>query len=208
MMTVNNIRADDAATAAAVVAYLSTNPDPGLRARPSDVLAASLLSGQALVVQDGSRIVGCSIIFKFVTELPLYVYSEIGSMRITANGLGLQRFIAQVHILQMHLEEDIHGDPSVFAIVSPGSASEHNLRMIGMEPWVPTPALSTSRAASGVPLREDKLVLGAYENALETAYRDLEALHLKGSSFASPKGGGEISLQAGWFESSLLAAGP
>ncbi len=209
MLHVRNIRSDDHVAAARVESFLAANPDPGVRARPSDLLEAALRVGQGLTVDDGVDIVACSLIYKFLVSPPTAVYSEIGTMRITANGLGLQQFLAQFHLIQLHFEEDIAPIPGTFAVVSPSSASEHNLHdTVGMIPWQPPLQLTTVRDDSGVPFRNDKLILAAAGKTIQAAFASLKALHIHDRLFATPKGGQTAMIHMGWFEPMLLALGP
>src|SRR5690606_3315220 len=119
------------------VTYLRKNPHPGVRLRPKEQLDRAMHTGQGLVVLRGGEICGISLVYQFDLVPAGGVHYEIGSMRVTAEGLGLQVLLAQLHLLQIALEDDRTRD-SVFAVVKPGSESEHNLtRHVGMTSWRP-----------------------------------------------------------------------
>jgi hypothetical protein len=122
-----------------------------------------------------------------------------------ARGHGIQPFLAKLHLVQIYLEE-LHEHPGdVFAVVSPGSASDHNLATkVGMQDWAVPPALAVMRSDAGVPFSADKRVLVASEQTIRGAFSDLRIWHECAGTFRAPKGEEHLSLQMRWFSASVL----
>ena len=195
---------------AQAIAFLKENADPGVRFRPEEQMNAALETGQGLVLTQAGRVAGCSLVYKFDCQPELPIFSEIGTMRVTANGYGLQEFLAKFHLIQIRLEEyDEATLPSAFAVVAPGTASEYVLsEKSSMKRWAPPPSLISTRAESGVPFSGEKYALSAQQEAFDAAFADLRKLHKTGRVFQTPKSEGEVEIQLKWFEPALLARGP
>jgi hypothetical protein len=206
LFELSNIRSDDARTQARAEGYLLQNPNPGVRIRPQQQLAMALETGFGLLVELEGEICGLSLIFKFDISTSGPIYPEMGSMLVTANDRGLQVFLAKLHLLQLRLEEFSEVDfPPVFAVVTPGSASAHNLGdHAHMEVWSPPKELVAVRSASGVPFLPEKTALIARERAYISALEDLRQWHEDGSTFRCPKGDDKVAVRLGWFDPSLL----
>lgn len=204
MFEIRNLRSDDRRAYNHMEAFLLANPDPGVRIRPHEQLDAALKTGQGLMVQQGERLVGVSLIYKFAEpEGP--VFSELGTMRVTANGFGLQSFVAWIHLFQIGLEEYPDCLAGTFAVVSPDSASEYVLKSrVGMGEWMPPPALRRLRADAQVPFNPDKSVLLADEATWDLAVKRLRGLHLNDRTFRTPKGGASVEFLPEWFSPRLL----
>lgn len=205
---VANIRSDDAVMRAQANAFLIDNPDPGVRLRPAELVDRAMDTGQGLVVLDGDDIRGVSLVYQYDPGAGTRVDYEIGTMRVTAESFGLQTFLAQLHLVQIRLEDDtLNGD--VFAVVTPGTASRHNLEHhVGMARWEPGDVLALLRRTAGVPFSPDKIVLRADGDAVARAFAGLAGLHQGGNRFVSPKKQQPIELALGWFDPQILEAGP
>ena len=203
-LIIENIRSDDALTRARTEAFLLENADPGVRLRPHEQLDRAIDSGQGLLISDNDRICGVSLVYQYDPGNNDLVSYEIGTMRITAGGYRLQEFLAKLHLVQIFLEDDnSRGD--IFAVVSPGTASHHNLeKHVAMISWTPPDLLAMLRRNSGVPFAPEKLVLRADEAAIKLAFAGLRSLHIEDNRFETPKGNSEIKILMGWFNPAVL----
>jgi hypothetical protein len=202
-----NIQSVDRRMHAGVEAFLFDNPDPGVRIRPREELDRALATGWGFVLTNATKICGVSLVYNFDVPPSGPTYSEIGTMRITANGFGLQTFLANFHLHQIRLEEDEPPLPNIFAVVTPDTASEHNLEhTVGMVEWTPPKELGAVRGASGVPFAPTKRVLNAPPKTFATAAHNLRNWHTSGNVFRTPKGDGLVHINMGWFTPATLAA--
>lgn len=209
MFQLSNIRSDDPLTLARAEVYLLDNPDPGVRMRPSGELQRAMETGQGLLLSKDGEICGISLVYQFDLAPSGPVYSEIGTMRVTANGYDLQTFLAKFHLLQLELEEYGSGHPAVFAVVTPNTASEHNLRdKVGMAEWMPPPELALMRGSTGVPFSAEKKVLIARGGDFAAARADLRAWHDSANIFRTPKNIGKVVVTMKWFEPGILVSDP
>src|SRR5215813_366096 len=103
VLQVRNLSSDDLPGRAEVTKYLSDNADPGIRDRPETQIELAQATGLILTVKRQNRLCACSCIYKF-SEGPK-IFSEVGTMRVTANVLRLQQVLAQLHFVQIFLEE-------------------------------------------------------------------------------------------------------
>lgn len=169
-LVMRNIRSDDPSGIKRADAFLIDNPSPGVRARPKRMVAKAQANGQGLLVtraEDHSEI-ACSLIYGYNDGDELH--HEIGTMRVTANGLGLQILMARFQLHRLWMENYFDGLPSVFAVVSDGTASAANMRdKLGMTPWQPTPGLEASRKAAGLAFNPTKSTLLAERKCFEEA---------------------------------------
>jgi hypothetical protein len=205
MLRVANSRSDDTGAMRALTGYLAANDDPGVRQRPDDMLRIAIDTGLALVVDDdASNIQACSLIYRFDSD---EVYSEIGTQRVTLNGRGLQVFMASLQLVQLKLELD-DDIVTTFAVVSPGSASEHNLvDLVGMSAWDPPRHLVEARAVAGVPFMDGKRVIRADCSAVASAFSAMRRWHVGGNVFRCPKSDDELRVDCGWFDPAILEIG-
>jgi len=203
-LVIENIRSDDALQRARAETFLLENPDPGVRLRPKDELERAIDTGQGLLVSDRSDICGISLVYQYDPGAPGHVDYEIGTMRVVAQGHGLQAFLAWFHLVQITLEDDAsRGD--IFAVVTPDTASAHNMTAhVRMVDWTPSDTLVLMRRAAGVPFSEKKMVLLADQAAISSAFLKLRALRLDDNRFRAPKGDAVIMIQMGWFSADLL----
>jgi hypothetical protein len=206
MFELTNIRSDDRRAQARAEAYLIENPDPGVRVRPQAELDRAMDTGQGLLLCRDGKICGISLIYKFDIPPSGPVFSEIGTMRITANGFGLQVFLAKFHLLQIRLEEFEDGTlPNVFAVVAPQTASAHNMRRrAGMTSWSPPRELDAVRSTAGLPFAPGKDVLIAGQASFDTAVSDLREWHQQAGRFRCPKGDDHVGVNLGWFDPEVL----
>lgn len=206
--TIENIRSDDPLLQARTVRFLQENPDPGVRLRPKEQLDLALNTGQGFAVQRDGQICAVSLVYQFDVPPNGPVHYEIGTMRVTAEGYGLQTFLAKLHMVQIYLEDDdTRGE--IFAVVTPDTASERNLTVhSGLAPWSPPATLGLLRAVAGVPFDPLKSVLCADDAAIRRAFNDLRGLHDSGTVFHAPKKGEKVDVLLGWFEPPLLNHGP
>lgn len=186
--------------------FLLMNPDPGVRLRPKEQLDLAMSTGQGLMGDLEDVVRAISLVYQFDGGAGKVDY-EIGSMLVTAEGFGMQAFLASLQLVQIWLSDDIErGD--VFAVVSPGTASEHNLHVkIGMEDWEPPATLQLMRTKAGTPFMPGKRVLRASGSTFERAFESLRGWHAGGMEFRTPKGGELIELHLGWFTPDLLNVG-
>lgn len=205
---VENARAElgTGVAADAVRRFLEANPDPNVRMRPGDQMQLALDSGLGLCVRRGEQIVAASLIYSYpISPLAATTFSEIGTMRVIENGLGIQTLLAQVHIYQSFLENYEAGDERIFAVVSPGSASEHILSdKVKMVPWIPEPSLVQRRAEVGTPFDVKKKCLIADNVTTREAIRSLKSVHLEGNSIRTLKGNDSVTVLLPWFNASVL----
>ena len=209
MFEIKNIRSDDLTLMALTEAYLLTNPHPGVRIRPGDEIRKAMSTGQCLVIESDGAICGCSLIYKFDVPQTGPIYSEIGTMRITANGYDLQTLIAKLHLVQIYLEEYRSTPSEIFAVVEPKTASEHNLvNKVLLKRWPVPPALSVLRSNTGVPFSAAKYAIAADTVAIERAFRDLAAGCRPDGTLNTPKNNGQVKVAMGWFSPSVLSCYP
>ena len=204
-----NVRADDAFAVDRLVGFLADNPDPGIRIRPRAEVDRAVASGLALRIESDGTIRGCSLIYKYSEPKQSAVYSEIGTMRVVSNGYGLQLFLAHIHVLQLSLDEFYASENHVFAVVKPGTASAHTLRdKAGMADWSPPDQLRYLRKQAGAAFSSEKDALLAHNVAVRLAFSNLRSWHKRDRTFWTPKNGGEIVANMGWFRPELLAIDP
>ncbi len=200
-----NIRSDDDRVIDRVVGFLAENQDEHVRFRPRDELDKAIDAGLGIRIEKDGKICGCSLIYKFEEPDRQTLYSEIGTMRIVANGYDLQSFAARLHIMQIHLEEFGAGQNTIFAIVEPGTASEHNLvNKVRMAKWDPPISLRYMREGCGVPFSDAKYAIAADRAARADAFQSLKRLHAGGAVFSTPKENEQVRVNMGWFEPELL----
>lgn len=205
MFELENITSDDPRSADILVGYLAQYDDPGVRMRPRDAVDRAIASGLALVIKRDGVVCGCSLVYQFNDDDDERAFSEIGTMRITANGFDLQSFLARFHLLQMSLEEHFAEAHTIFAVVSPNTASEHNLaNKVGMKQWDPPAVLQVMRSASGVAFSNKKYCLVAETNTIDNAVNQLCYAHIEDNLFATPKGSEKVRVKVKWFTSDLL----
>jgi hypothetical protein len=205
MFEVKNLRSNDQRLKAEAQTFLVMNPSDGIRLRPADEIDRSLATGQCLVLTRDGEVCGVSFIYKFALHDSSKVFSEIGTMRITANGFGLQGFLARLHLMQIFLEEADRPDDETFAVVEAGTGSEHNLvESLGMTRWEVPGSLRELRAQSGVPFSENKYAIFAPRKVVNSAFSDLKRWHTEGRTFQTPKGRETVEVNMGWFDALLL----
>src|SRR5688572_6960150 len=119
MFVLENLRSDDGLQLARAEAFLLEHPDEGVRFRPKDQLELALRTGQGIQVSRDGQICGLSLVYKFDVLPSGPLFSEIGTMRVTANGYGLQTFLAKFHLIQITLEEFYDDPGQTFAVVTP-----------------------------------------------------------------------------------------
>jgi len=205
VLTLQNVRPSDTAQAGRVLDFLERNWDAGVRRRPDEAMQAAFQTGLVLVAERDGDIVGVSFVYKFPCGTPLHVFAEIGTMRVILPKRGLQTFLARFHIIHAVIEESWPSDPTCFAVVSPGTPSEHNLtENVGMRPWNPPPELKDARAASGSPFKPDKPVIYADPTAVGSAFLEMRNAHRGGRIFALPRGEEEIEVLVGGFDETWL----
>lgn len=204
-----NIRFDDTLAHARAETFLAENPDPGVRERPDDLFRRALETGQCLQYSlAGGKPCGLSMVFPYHSGNSEPVYHEIGAMRISSNGFGLQAFVACFHLVQLYFEDPLNAGET-FAVVSPGTPSEHILlNKVGMMPWEPPSLLRHLRGEAGVPFTSGKPVLVAGPATVSDAFHQLTTLHEGDRVFRSPKGEGVIEVRLGWFDPTMLTEGP
>jgi hypothetical protein len=205
---ITNVRTDDELAVDRLVGFLAANPHGGIRVRPRTEVDRAVSSGLALRVDEGEAPKGCSLVYNYSGQGEAPVYSEIGTMRITANGFGLQYFLINIHILQIYVEE-FYAPRNIFGVVEPGTASDHVLRNNAqMVPWTPPEKLRSLRAEAGVPFSEHKDILLADVPTIKLAFAKLRNWHQRENIFKAPKSDAEVILNLGWFDSKLLAIEP
>lgn len=209
MFVLQNLRAGDRLQRARAEAFLLENPDPGVRARAPDQIERAIDTGLAVQINRDSQVCGLSLVYKYAAEEEVPVYSEIGTMRITANKLGFQTFIAKFHLIQLYLEEFFGNIGETFAVVSPNSVSDHNLRRnVGMQDWDPPSVLRVLRQAEGAAFSADKNVLRADLNVTRQAFDSFREWHVRSSVFRTPRGNEHVEIASGWFAPAALDHGP
>lgn len=208
MFELTNIQSTDRRLRGRAEGFLLDNPDPGLKIRPGEEIDRALSTGLGIVLTSAGAICGVSLIYQFDVPPAGPVYSEIGSMRVTANGFGLQVFLAKFHLHQIRLEESEPLLPGVFAVVTPDTASAHNLQeKVHMIEWQPPADLAAIRGAAGVPFSPAKRVLSAAHKTFTEAEADLRRWHERENVFRTPRGSGSINIDVGWFSADRIAAG-
>lgn len=206
-LQVRNLASWDSGGLSEVLTYLLANPDPGIRARPEIQIQLALATGLILTVKRQGQICACSFVYKFAEGAA--VFNELGTMLVTANGLRLQQVLAQLHLVQLFLEEYYSSLNKIFAVVKSETASEHILRQhAAMEDWDPPPSLIDLRARSGAAFAADKMCLVATEHSIRKAFADLKSLSTGENLFRTPKGGEKLRFEMGWFDVDLLSMGP
>jgi hypothetical protein len=210
-----NIRKDQDDEVDQMVGFLAANVDKGIRPRPRDELDLAVKSGLAFRLELHGKICGCSLIYYYYGDAT-ETFSEIGTMRVVANGFGMQGFLAAAHIFQISLQE--YEQPGkIFAVVEPGTISDRNLRRAGMLDWNPPEKLKYLRAQSGVAFLEEKTVLAVDDYpgdpkgsanddyvGLQRARATLRNLHVEGALFRTPMGNGFVRMNTKWFSAELL----
>lgn len=205
MFTLRNLKSNNDLGLALLEAFLLSDRSGGIRPRPRDEIERALDSGLCLQITDEAAIRGCSLIHQFDTAPMGPVFAEIGGQLVDATGFGLQEFLAAFHLFQIYLEEYYGSLPVVFAVVPPSSPSEHNLRdKTGLVPRDPPPELQMSRAERRLPFAPGKPVLFADSACFARAFANLNAWHVSGPVFRTPKGDERILVDIGWFDPGLL----
>ena len=202
-----NLRSDDPEAIARASAFMVAHADRGVRARPEAEVRRAMDLGQAIVVEkeENQEICACSLIYQYPVKHSGTLFSEIGTMRVVTNGLGLQVFLATVHLMQLELEDFYYPSRRIFAVVKQGTPSERNLvDKVGMTNWSPSPDLVILRDDAGVPFDLTKRTITAEVNSVKEAFKSLHNWHIKGNRFQTPKGEVEICLEMGWFNPALL----
>lgn len=203
MLNIRNIRSDSEEVIEETITFLSENPSLGVRLRPENTLREAIDSGFAVEVRRNGKMVGCSFVYQF--DALSTVYGEIGTMLVTAEGYGLQSFLACFHMLQLYTQDFSLANSSVFAVVTPGTKSESNLRdRVSMIEWSPPETLKQLRADTGVPFKEDKSALHADLGTLRKAQESLKSWHEGENIFRTPKPGEIISIDIGGFTPEML----
>ena len=206
-LQVRNLAGGDSRGLSEVLKYLLANPDPGIRDRPETQIKLALESGLILTVRRQDQICACSFIYQFAHDAT--VFNELGTMLVTANGLRLQQVLAQLHLVQLFLEEYYSSLNKTFAVVRSGTASEHILKHHAvMKDWDPPPLLIHLRARSGVAFVADKMCLVATEHSIRKAFADLKRLSIGENLFMTPKGGEKLRFEMRWFDIDLLSMEP
>lgn len=213
MFVLDNIAYRDRRPWAQAEAFLLGNPDKGIRNRAPTEMKRAFESGQGFLLTEDEAIRGVSLIHEFDTWPTGPLFLEIGTMLIIANGFGFQTFIAWFHLVQLHLQDYLldHGvaPPPIFAVVGPGTVSEHNLtKWVRMKQWEPPASLQLTRTNKGLPFDPSKPVLSADRESIGGAFAGLSALHERGRIFRSPKGNGHVRVDMGWFSPNILKAYP
>ncbi|WP_417679455.1 hypothetical protein [Roseibium sp.] len=205
MLELHNLSSDNERDIDRLIGFLAEYDDPGVRMRPRDAVDAALETGLALALIRDGKILGCSLVYDFFENVDGPVFSEIGTMRVTLNGQGLQNLLSYFHLVQISLEDDFSPDHNVFAVVQPNTASEHNLKTkVGMKPWQPPEVLQRLRRSAGVPFAAEKYCLVAPPNCRKAAFKNLRDLLIGDRLFKTPKGEGRLLIKTGWFSNDLL----
>ena len=207
MLVIKNLRSDDNPQLERIKKFLRDNPDEGIRERPKDQIELAQRTGLVLYVENDAGIRGCSFIYKFSQSQ--IVYSEIGTMRVIENGFRLQQMLSQVHIIQMRYEEYYGVANEVFAVVRPGTGSEHRLKKYTlMQDWDPPPILIHLRTQGGVSFSSEKYCLNANDICNKKAITDLAELYSGNNMFRVPNGDEQVRFDLGWFHDGLLTMVP
>jgi hypothetical protein len=205
MFSLRNVPSHDERSLVLIEAFLLSDESGGIRLRPRDEIEQAMESGLCLEIRRDGKICGCSMIYKFDTWPGGPVFAEIGSMLVTAEGFGLQRFLAAFHQFQIYLEEFDVEPSEIFAVVNPGSASEHNLRdRAGLVPAPAPPSLQVIRAERALPFAPNKAILFARPDSFRRAFADLRSWHQGDRLFRTPKGNERIKIEVEWFLPELL----
>lgn len=207
-----NIRYDDPLQRARAEAFLLEHPDPDVRIRPRETLDRAMETGQGVALsRESGPICGLSLIYHYEIMGIDRLFAEVGTMIIAPSerGYGLQTFVAKFHLIQIYLEEIHAAEGDIFAVVSPGTPSEHNLTAkVQMKSWAPPSPLQLVRRTHGVPFSTEKRVIRADLEAIRAAFADLRAWHREKNIFSTPKGGELIRIRAEWFSPGVLALSP
>lgn len=188
-LVMRSIRTDDPPRVKRADEFLAAHPSVGVRPRPPAMVAKAQAYGQGLLITRAKTDadIGCSLVYGF--EDGGDVHREIGTMRVIENGLGLQAFFARFHLFRLRMENYFGELPSVFAVVSGGTASAYNLQnKVGMKPWQPTPGLAASRGAQGLAFDPAKLTLLAGEICFAQAQAALLEMAVGDREFRLPNG--------------------
>ncbi|HEY0013077.1 MAG TPA: hypothetical protein VGB79_09525 [Allosphingosinicella sp.] len=198
MFTLHSLKTDE--DRRMVESLIAANPKPGLRLRPSDQTDLAIKTGQSYLVWQDDRLCACSLLYKFdCRPADGRIYSEIGTQLVLAENFGLQTFMAKLHLVQIDIEEEGVDLNTTFAVVGPGTASEHNLRQhVGLTDWTVPEALAHQRGSAGVPFDPAKRTLAASPAAVDRAKADFSSWHLDGRRFGTPKLSQEIVCDLPW----------
>jgi len=204
-----NIRSDQMLQIARIETFLLENPDPGVRIRPKEQMQNAFDLGHGLLVTRNDSVEGVSLVFKYEVPPTGTIFSEIGTMRVVATGYDLQAFLASFHLLQLYLEEQSDKQQEVFAVVTPGTASEHNLQTkVGMQRWDPPIDLKILRQNAGMPFNPEKSVILADLDSIRRAFINLRRWHVRDNIFQTPKNAESILIRSGWFSPDALNYSP
>lgn len=210
MIIINNLRSTDASKILATSKFLEDNQDQKVRFRGPREIDRAIRTSQCILIELDGNVCGCSFIYKFTTTNPRTIFTEIGTVKIIKNGLGLMQFVIKLHLVHLYLEE--YTNPTrgeVFSVVAPQTESEHILlHHAHFKRWQITEELSKVRSATGVPFTPDKYAVAADDGAVEKAFDDLKNWHRGSTLFRTPKGNEEIRVDLGWFHPDRLSAFP
>ena len=202
-----NLTSENSSLSGHAAAFLTINPDPNVRIRPDQQVRLAIETGLGLVLLEDDRVCGLSLVYEFEVGEDPAIYSELGTMRVTSNGLGFQELFASLHLVQIRVQDDEGGCPEVFAVVSPGTASQHILeKRVGMVARKPPIELASVRGGAGVPFSASKTVLWASDAAFVEAGRKLVSLYQGNGKFQTPKGGEVVQAELGWLSTEILRA--
>ena len=210
MFTVVNIQEDDLSLREDVELFLEAelqkSKNNGVKLRSEEQLRLAFRSGYPLCITVNTRVIGVSFVYEY--HAGEHYFFEIGTMLVTEayQGFGLQKFLAQQHMLQMLATDAFEGKNVAFAVAKRDSPSEHILRdNVGMQPnWAPPAAIAQERASQGLPFDPAKNNLLADEATIKKALTDLKGLHRGLSEFITPKQQNIVKVQLGWFSPELL----
>ena len=198
------LRSDRPDSADELIAYLSEDNGSGLRERRRTDVMRAIRDGLAVVVRRDGRICGCALVYQISKKGSRRVYSELGTMKVSDNGHGLQAVMARVLIASLVVWEFAPDDHVIYAVVPPESASERNLHgKVGMRPWPPETELIYLRGADGRAFDPSKVVLRAEPATCKGVIRDLLASSI-GNGILKLKGSETVKMDIEWFSEDRL----
>ncbi|WP_423067233.1 hypothetical protein [Devosia sp. CN2-171] len=171
----------------------------GVRVRPGDLMEVAAENGLALELSDAQGTAAIALLYDFSRDDA--VFGEIGTMVVGPDhqGQGLQHFLASVQLIQIAAQDYPFDGGNIFAVVTPGTASEHVLvNKVGFVDWSPGELVTELRSLAGIPFNPEKRNLSAPNGAIKRAAEFLLSLRASAQVYRVPTGDSKVRIEFSW----------